>query len=80
MANNRLVIRRSISLSESTEALIRKLSNEGEFFSATVARLIEAGAAATESGKRVSHISSVARRHKVKEYKREPVETPEGSA
>ena len=39
--------RRTINLPDSVEALARHLAEEGESFSATVARLIEEGARAT---------------------------------
>jgi hypothetical protein len=44
--------RRTIHISESTEALVRGLAEDGESFSAAVTRLIEAGGEAVE-GKRV---------------------------
>lgn len=40
------VPRRTIHISESTEALVRDAAEDGESFSAAVTRLIEAGAAA----------------------------------
>lgn len=43
--------RRTVSLPDHTEALVERLSREGESFSAAVARLIEAGARSIE-GKR----------------------------
>ena len=46
----RTMARRTIYLPESVEALARKNAREGESFSATVARLIEAGARADGEG------------------------------
>lgn len=40
------MVRRTISMTGSTEALIKRSAEEGESFSATVARLVEAGAQA----------------------------------
>ena len=40
--------RRTIHITESTEALVRELSDEGESFSAAVTRLIQAGATAID--------------------------------
>ena len=48
-----------MSLPESTDALVRELSDEGESFSAAVTRLIEIGAAAMETGRYPSWIGSV---------------------
>lgn len=45
------MVRRTVSLPESTDALVRELAEEGESFSAAVTRLIEAGAAAIGSGR-----------------------------
>ena len=42
--------RRTIYIPEGTEALVRGLAREGESFSATVTRLIEAGAKALDQG------------------------------
>jgi len=44
MTNNRPVVRRTITLSEGTEALVRELALKGESFSSALTRLIEAGA------------------------------------
>ena len=41
------VVRRTVNLPDSVEELAREHAEEGESFSATVARLIEAGARAT---------------------------------
>ncbi len=43
--------RRTISLPESVDALIRDLAEPDESFSAAVVRLVEAGARATRSGR-----------------------------
>lgn len=40
------MVRRTISMQESTEELIKRSAAEGESFSATVARLVERGAEA----------------------------------
>ena len=53
------MVRRTVSLPESTDALVRELAEEGESFSAAVTRLLEAGAAALKSGRRPSWIGSV---------------------
>lgn len=52
------MVRRTVSLPESTDALVRELAEVGESFSAAVTRLIEAGAAAVRSGRRPSYIAS----------------------
>lgn len=43
--------RRTIHITESTEALVRELAEDGESFSAAVTRLIEAGAAAVRGNR-----------------------------
>jgi hypothetical protein len=50
--------RRTVNLPESVEALAREQAEEGESFSATVARLIEAGAAATGNRRRPRYVGS----------------------
>ena len=50
--------RRTISISESTDKLVRELAQEGESFSAAVSRLIEAGANAIEAGRVPSYVGS----------------------
>ncbi|MGZ5313543.1 MAG: hypothetical protein ACXWEA_04990 [Solirubrobacterales bacterium] len=50
--------RRTIYLSESIEALARANAIEGESFSATVARLIEAGVAADGMGEMPRYVGS----------------------
>jgi hypothetical protein len=52
------MVRRTVSLPESTDALVRQLTGEGESFSAAVTRLIEVGAAAIETGRYPSWIGS----------------------
>ncbi|MGH2698121.1 MAG: hypothetical protein ACRDJL_02835, partial [Actinomycetota bacterium] len=47
--------RRTVSLPDSTEALVRRMANDGESFSATVTRLIEAGAKSLEGRRSVSY-------------------------
>ncbi len=44
--------RRTVSLPDNTEALVRRMARDGESFSAAVARLIEAGARSLEGGRR----------------------------
>ena len=53
------MVRRTVSLPQSTDALVRELAEEGESFSAAVTRLIEAGAAALKGGRRLSYVGSV---------------------
>jgi hypothetical protein len=50
--------RRTIHLREATEALVRELAQEGESFSATVARMIEAGAKSLKRGRTPSYVAS----------------------
>jgi len=52
------VARRTVNLPESVEALARESAEEGESFSATVARLIEAGARATRGRRRPRYVGS----------------------
>ena len=52
------MVRRTVSLPESTDSHVRELAEEGESFSAAVTRLIEAGIAAIESGRHLSWIGS----------------------
>ena len=52
------MIRRTVSLPESVDSLVRQLAVEGESFSAAVTRLIEAGADAIRGGSRLSYIGS----------------------
>jgi len=53
------MVRRTVSLPESTDALVRELAQEGESFSAAVTRLIEAAAAAMETVTYPAWIGSV---------------------
>ena len=48
--------RRTVSMPDHTEKLIRSAALEGESFSATVARLVEAGARAIQHGISPSYI------------------------
>ena len=53
-----VVARRTVNLPESVEVLARERAEEGESFSATVARLIEAGARATGGRRPPSYVGS----------------------
>jgi hypothetical protein len=48
--------RRTVNLPDSVEALARDHAEEGESFSATVSRLIEAGATASRGRRRPSYV------------------------
>lgn len=50
--------RRTIHIPEGTEALVRELASEGESFSATVTRLVEAGAKTLKRGRVPSYVGS----------------------
>ncbi len=50
--------RRTIHIPEGTEALVRELASEGESFSATVTRLIEAGAKTLKRGRVPGYVGS----------------------
>jgi hypothetical protein len=50
--------RRTVNLPESVEALARESAEDGESFSATVARLIEAGAEATRGKNLPAYVGS----------------------
>lgn len=69
--------RRTIHIPEGTEALVRELASEGESFSATVTRLVEAGAKLLKRGRVPSYVGSgegpddLGRKAEV--YLREPV-------
>jgi hypothetical protein len=52
------MVRRTVTLSESTVALVRELAEEGESFSATVTRLIEAGARSVRARSRPGYVAS----------------------
>lgn len=53
-----MVKRRTISLSEAMDETVRRTAGEGESYSATVARLIEAGARALKAGRVPAWIGS----------------------
>jgi len=50
--------RRTIHIPEGTDALVRELARKGESFSATVTRLIEAGAKTLKRGRVPSYVAS----------------------
>ena len=50
--------RRTINLSDSVDALVRRSADEDESFSAAVARLIGAGARATDGRARPSYVAA----------------------
>lgn len=50
--------RRTISIPDSVDRLIRELREEGESYSATVARLVEAGARAAGERRTLSFVGS----------------------
>lgn len=52
------MVRRTVSLPDHTDALVRRLAREGESFSAAVARLIEAGAKSLPGSRSVSYVGS----------------------
>lgn len=52
------MVRKTITLPESVEALVRESAQEGESFSAAVARLIEEGARLAGSSARFRYIGS----------------------
>lgn len=52
------MVRRTVNLPESTDALVRRTAGEGESFSAAVARLIEAGVRALEGAEVPSYVAS----------------------
>lgn len=52
------MVRRTVNLPESVDSLVREMAEEGESFSAAVARLIDSGARALRSGKRPSYVAS----------------------
>jgi hypothetical protein len=69
--------RRTVNLPDSVEALARSAAEEGESFSATVSRLIEAGVRATRGRRRPRYVGmgegpeDLAR--EIERYLREPV-------
>ncbi len=50
--------RRTVSLPDNTEALVRRMAHEGESFSAAVARLIEAGAKSLAGRRSASYVGA----------------------
>ena len=50
--------RRTVSLPDDTEALVRRMAREGESFSAAVTRLIEAGARSLEGRRSPSYVGA----------------------
>jgi len=52
------MIRRTVSIPESVDALVRSLANEGESYSAALARLVEEGASSIRAGKRPLYVGS----------------------
>jgi hypothetical protein len=50
------MVRRTVNLPESVDALVRSLAEDAESFSATVSRLIEAGARATRGRRPPSYV------------------------
>jgi hypothetical protein len=52
------MIRRTVSIPESVDALVRDLTKDGESYSAALARLVEEGARALETPRRLSFIGS----------------------
>ena len=52
------MIRRTVSLPESVDTLVRGLAREGESYSAALARLVEEGARALKSPRRLAFIGS----------------------
>jgi hypothetical protein len=52
------VARSTVNLSDNVEATVRELAEEGESFSRTVSRLIEAGARSVRGPKRPSYVAS----------------------
>jgi hypothetical protein len=53
-----MVVRRTVNLPDSVDALVRDLAGQDESFSAAVARLIEAGARALRSWKRPTYVGA----------------------
>lgn len=52
------MVRRTVNLPNSTDALVREMADEGESFSAAVTRLIEAGARSLRSGRRPKYVAA----------------------
>jgi hypothetical protein len=72
--------RRTINLPEPTDALVRELARDGESFSATVSRLIEAGARSLQGPKRPVYVAAGDGPEdlgvKAEDYLRAPVTAP----
>jgi hypothetical protein len=52
------VVRRTVTLPESVDDLVRESAEEGESFSAAVTRLLEAGLRASRPGRRPSYAAA----------------------
>jgi hypothetical protein len=52
------MVRRTINLPESTDALVRELADENESFSAAVTRLVEAGARSLRRARSPRYVAS----------------------
>ena len=52
------MVRRTISLPDSVDALIREVAQADESFSAAVTRLVQAGAEAQQAGKQPRYVAS----------------------
>ena len=52
------MVRRTVNLPGSVDALVREMAEEGESFSAAVTRLIEAGARASRTGRMPRYVAS----------------------
>ena len=52
------MVRRTVSLPDGVDSLVRELAHDGESFSAAVARLVEAGARSLQSGKPPRYVAS----------------------
>ena len=50
--------RRTVSLPSAVDELVHEIAEDGESYSATVARLLEAGARATRAGRRPKYVGS----------------------
>jgi hypothetical protein len=53
-----IVVRRTVTLPDSTDQRVRELANEGESFSAAVARLLDEGARAVKAKPVPSYVRS----------------------
>ena len=52
------MIRRTVSIPESVDSLVRRLARDGESYSAALARLIEQGARSMKAGKAPLYVGS----------------------